>query len=86
MENKANTANSADLGYEAELDCMAAAEKETEGLLGAIAGDTPEPTRKGHYGGTIPFIRSAEFGCNSTERCSAEEGLMQSLFPSQEAV
>ena len=44
----------------------------------SFSGGTPNTTRKEFYGGTIPFIRSAEIGSDSTGLFLTEEGLNSS--------
>ena len=43
-----------------------------------FSGSTPTSTNIKYYGGTIPFIRSAEIGKNKTELFLTEEGLKNS--------
>ncbi|MHB1300031.1 MAG: restriction endonuclease subunit S [Burkholderiales bacterium] len=43
-----------------------------------FSGGTPSSTNKKYYGGTIPFIRSAEIDKNKTELFLTEEGLKNS--------
>lgn len=40
----------------------------------SFSGGTPDTTRKEFYGGTIPFIRSAEIGSDTTEMFLTKEG------------
>ncbi len=42
-------------------------------------GGTPNTSKGAYYGGTIPFIRSAEIGRNETELFLTEEGLENSV-------
>ena len=44
----------------------------------SFSGGTPDTSRKEFYGGTIPFIRSAELGKRSTELSLTELGLKNS--------
>lgn len=44
----------------------------------SFSGGTPTTIRKDYYGGTIPFIRSAEIGSESTELFLTREGLNNS--------
>jgi type I restriction enzyme S subunit len=54
-------------------------EEATIGSLSkTLSGGTPETTNKSYYGGTIPFIRSAEIGKGETELFLTEEGLANS--------
>ena len=44
----------------------------------SFSGSTPDTSNRAHYGGTIPFIRSAEIGRDETEIFLTEEGLANS--------
>ncbi|WP_203650364.1 restriction endonuclease subunit S [Secundilactobacillus yichangensis] len=44
----------------------------------SYSGGTPSISRREYYGGTIPFIRSAEIGQDHTELYLTEEGLNNS--------
>ena len=48
------------------------------GKCRSFSGGTPDTTRKEYYDGSIPFIRSAEIGKDSTELCLTEQGLENS--------
>ena len=41
----------------------------------SFSGSTPDTSNRAYYGGTIPFIRSAEIGRDETEISLTEEGL-----------
>ena len=43
-----------------------------------FSGSTPDTSNRAYYGGTIPFIRSAEIGRDETEIFLTEEGLANS--------
>ena len=45
----------------------------------SFSGSTPDTSNRGYYGGTIPFIRSAEIGKDKTEIFLTEEGLAHSV-------
>ena len=47
-------------------------------ITASYSGGTPTVGVKIYYGGTIPFIRSAEINCDSTELFITEEGLEKS--------
>lgn len=44
----------------------------------SFSGGTPSTSRRDYYGGTIPFIRSAEIGSAETELCLTQAGLQAS--------
>lgn len=44
----------------------------------SFSGSTPDTSEKTYYGGTIPFIRSAEIGCDETDIFLTKEGLANS--------
>lgn len=44
----------------------------------SFSGGTPDTSKSAYYGGTIPFIRSAEIGRRETELLLTEEGLVSS--------
>ena len=44
----------------------------------SFSGSTPDTSNRAYYGGTIPFIRSAEIGRDETEIFLTEEGLANS--------
>ena len=44
----------------------------------SFSGSTPDTSNRAYYGGTIPFIRSAEIGKDETEIFLTEEGLVHS--------
>ena len=44
----------------------------------SFSGSTPDTSNKTYYGGTIPFIRSAEIGSDKTEIFLTKEGLKNS--------
>ena len=44
----------------------------------SFSGSTPDTSNRAYYGGTIPFIRSAEIGRGETEIFLTEEGLANS--------
>lgn len=44
----------------------------------SFSGGTPDTTKKNFYGGTIPFIRSAEISCETTGLCLTKEGFENS--------
>ena len=44
----------------------------------SFSGSTPDTSNRAYYGGTIPFIRSAEIGRDKTEIFLTEEGLANS--------
>lgn len=44
----------------------------------SFSGGTPDTSKRAYYGGTIPFIRSAEIGADETELRLTEEGLASS--------
>lgn len=44
----------------------------------SFSGGTPDTSKKTYYGGMIPFIRSAEIGCDETEIFLTKEGLENS--------
>ena len=44
----------------------------------SFTGSTPDTFNRGYYGGTIPFIRSAEIGRDATEIFLTKEGLANS--------
>jgi len=44
----------------------------------SFSGGTPDTSKRAYYGGTTPFIRSAEIGRDETERFLTEEGLANS--------
>jgi type I restriction enzyme, S subunit len=54
----------------------------TESTVGtwckSFSGGTPDTTKKEYYGGTIPFIRSAEIGSDATELFLTDAGLKNS--------
>ena len=52
--------------------------RKVEEITTSYSGGTPTVGVKMYYGGTIPFIRSAEINCDSTELFITEEGLKNS--------
>ena len=44
----------------------------------SFSGSTPDTSNRAYYGGTIPFIRSAEIGRDETEIFLTKEGLANS--------
>lgn len=53
-------------------------ERRLGGICTSFSGGTPDTTKKEFYGGTIPFIRSAEINKRETELFLTEEGLKNS--------
>lgn len=53
-------------------------EKKLGDIFDTFSGGTPKSTEKKYYGGSIPFIRSAEIAKDSTELFLTDEGLKNS--------
>lgn len=53
-------------------------EDSVENVCETFSGGTPSTTEREFYGGTIPFIRSAEIDRDTTELCITESGLKNS--------